>query len=54
MSKSDTNWVIDTMKEHLKNREFYGSITLKIQASQIQTIHVDRSYVRPEKQEAKK
>lgn len=52
MAKSDTEWIIDTMKEHLKKGDFYGSITLRIQASQIQTVHVDRCYVRPEKQEA--
>lgn len=52
MDERDTNWIIDTMKEHLKKGDFYGSIMMKIQAGKIQTIHVDRCYVKPEKQGA--
>ena len=50
MSKSDTNWVIDTMKEHLKKGDFYGSIKLNFQASRLVNINVDRSIVKPGKQ----
>ncbi len=54
MSQSDTNWIIDTMKEHMEKGDFYGSIMMKIQAGKIQTIHVNRIYLKPEKQGAKK
>ncbi len=54
MSQSDTNWIIDTMKEHLKKGDFYGSIKLNFQASRLVNINVDRSIVKPEKQETKK
>lgn len=53
MSQSDTNWIIDTMREHLAKGDFYGSITLRFQASRLQIINVDRTYVKPEKQETK-
>ena len=54
MSQSDTNWIIDTMKEHLKKGDFYGSIKLNFQASRLVNINVDRSIKKPEKQEMKK
>lgn len=51
MSQSDTNWIIDTMKEYLKKGDFYGSIKLNFQASRLININVERSIVKPEKQE---
>ncbi len=54
MSQSDTNWIIDTMKEYLKKGDFYGSIKLNFQASKLVNINVERSIIKPEKQELKK
>ncbi len=50
MDERETNWIIDTMKEHLKKGDFYGSIKLNFQASRLVNINVDRSIVKPEKQ----
>lgn len=50
LGQSDTNWIIDTMKEHLNKGNFYGSIKLNFQASKLVNINVDRSIVKPEKQ----
>ncbi len=51
MQEVDTKWILDTMKEYLTKGDFFGSIKLNFQASRLININVERTIVRPEKQE---
>lgn len=51
MPQSDTSWILDTMKEYLTRGDFYGSIKLNFQASKLVNINIERSIVKPEKQD---
>ncbi len=51
MDEHGTNWILDTMKEYLEKGDFYGSIKLNFQKSKLVNVNINRTIMKPEKQE---